>query len=59
MGSGTTALAALNTGRRFVGYEISEEYQALAYRRLAAVPKLFIRTGSDQRLMAERRSSYE
>ena len=59
MGSGTTALAALNTGRRFVGYEISPEYQALAYRRLAAAPKLFIRTGSDQRLMAERRSSYE
>ena len=35
MGSGTTAIAALQTGRRFVGYEVSEEYRALAYRRLS------------------------
>ena len=27
---GTTALAALNTGRRFVGYEVSEEYREIA-----------------------------
>ena len=59
MGSGATAEAAMNTGRRFVGFEVSEEYRALAYRRLAAVPKLFICTGSDERLMAERRSEYE
>ena len=29
MGSGTTALAALNAGRRFVGFEVSEEYRAI------------------------------
>ena len=53
MGSGTTALAALNTGRRFVGYEISPEYQALAYRRLAASPQLFVQVNPDGRIIAE------
>lgn len=36
MGSGTTALAARQAGRRFVGYDTSEEYVALAQQRLAA-----------------------
>jgi site-specific DNA-methyltransferase (adenine-specific) len=36
MGSGSTALAALRSGRKFVGYEIVEEYVALAQKRLAA-----------------------
>jgi DNA modification methylase len=35
MGSGSTALAAVSTGRRYVGYEVSAEYCALAERRLA------------------------
>ena len=35
MGSGQTALAALETGRRFVGFEISPEYAALARTRVA------------------------
>ncbi len=35
MGSGTTALAALKAGRRFVGYEIDPAYVRLAERRLA------------------------
>jgi site-specific DNA-methyltransferase (adenine-specific) len=35
MGSGSTALAATQTGRHFVGYELSQEYCALAARRLA------------------------
>ncbi|MGQ9920164.1 MAG: DNA-methyltransferase [Desulfobacca sp.] len=35
MGSGTTAIAALQTGRRYVGYEINPTYAALAERRLA------------------------
>ena len=35
MGSGSTALAALQTGRHFVGYDIDEGYAALARRRIA------------------------
>ena len=34
MGSGSTGIAALNTGRRYVGYEISEEYTALSRQRI-------------------------
>lgn len=34
MGSGTTAVAASNLGREFVGIEISEEYCQLARRRM-------------------------
>jgi site-specific DNA-methyltransferase (adenine-specific) len=34
MGSGQTALAALKTGRHFVGYELNEEYLALAKERI-------------------------
>ncbi|MBL7997391.1 MAG: site-specific DNA-methyltransferase [Candidatus Kapabacteria bacterium] len=35
LGSGTTALAALEVGRHFIGYDISEEYAALARQRIA------------------------
>lgn len=34
MGAGTTALAAVCSGRHFVGYEISTEYVELAYERI-------------------------
>jgi DNA modification methylase len=34
MGSGQTALAALKTGRHFIGYEINQEYVALAQARI-------------------------
>jgi site-specific DNA-methyltransferase (adenine-specific) len=34
MGSGSTALAALQAGRHYVGYEISQEYLKLAETRL-------------------------
>ncbi len=34
MGSGSTALAAIKTGRRFVGYEIDPTYAALAESRI-------------------------
>ena len=34
MGSGQTAIAALQAGRHYVGYEISEEYARLAERRI-------------------------
>jgi DNA modification methylase len=37
MGSGTTALAAKMTQRRYVGYEISREYCDLAEQRLATL----------------------
>ncbi len=37
MGSGTTAIAALQSERAFVGYEISAEYAALARQRIADV----------------------
>lgn len=35
MGSGTTAVAAIETGRRFIGFEMSPEYCALANERVA------------------------
>jgi len=35
MGSGTTGIAALQAGRRYVGYEINPTYVALAEKRLA------------------------
>lgn len=37
MGSGTTAVAAVNCGRRFVGYEIDKEYVSLSLDRIAEI----------------------
>ena len=34
MGIGTTGLAALNTGRNFIGYELDEHYFQIAKERL-------------------------
>jgi len=34
MGSGTTAIAALNTGRNFIGFELDETYYNLANKRI-------------------------
>jgi len=39
MGSGTTAVAALKSDRKFVGYEISKEYIELAERRIEPLLK--------------------
>ena len=36
MGSGTTAVAALQLGRKYIGFEISQEYVDIANRRIAA-----------------------
>ena len=36
MGSGSTALAAVKAGRRFVGYELDASYCALAEGRIQA-----------------------
>ena len=60
MGSGTTAITALKTGRRFVGYEVSEKYRVLASRRLqleTGSMLLYTRTGSDGRVMGEARDA--
>lgn len=35
MGSGTTAVACLKTGRNFIGFEQDEKYHAIAMRRIA------------------------
>lgn len=35
MGSGTTAVAAIKTGRNFFGFEMKEEYHATAQQRIA------------------------
>ena len=37
MGSGTTAVAAMRSGRKFIGYEIVEEYVALAEKRISTL----------------------
>ena len=36
MGSGTTAVAAMKTGRNFIGFELSPKYHAIATARIAA-----------------------
>jgi site-specific DNA-methyltransferase (adenine-specific) len=36
MGSGTTGVAAIETGRHYVGYELNPEYVEVAERRIAA-----------------------
>ncbi|GIK56732.1 MAG: site-specific DNA-methyltransferase [Chloroflexi bacterium] len=40
MGSGTTALAALSLGRRYLGIELVEKYVALARQKIGQPPKL-------------------
>jgi DNA modification methylase len=45
LGSGTTAIAAVNLGRNYIGIEISEEYAALARKRIdqeTAQMRLFV-----------------
>ncbi len=37
IGSGTTAIACLRTGRHFVGFELSEEYYRIANKRIASL----------------------
>jgi DNA modification methylase len=35
MGSGTTAIAAIKTGRHYIGYELEPEYCRLAEKRIS------------------------
>ena len=45
MGSGTTGVAAVKLGRRFIGIEIEEKYFTIACRRISEAlkqPDLFI-----------------
>lgn len=37
MGSGSTCVAAINTGRQYVGYELDKEYFAIADKRIRGV----------------------
>ena len=41
MGSGTTAIAARQLGRKYIGFEISQEYVDLANKRLQETKTLF------------------
>jgi len=40
LGSGTTAVACKELGRRYIGIEISPEYCEMARRRVSAIPEL-------------------
>lgn len=43
-GSGTTGVACIQTGRRFIGIEIEPKYAAIARRRISEAAPLFVRT---------------
>jgi len=34
MGSGTTAIAAINTNRNYIGFELEKEYYEIATKRI-------------------------
>lgn len=44
IGSGQTAIAAVKTGRRYIGYEVDREYAKLSERRIRA----FIEDGAER-----------
>lgn len=49
MGSGTTGVACVRTGRKFIGIEIDPTYYAIAEKRIAAAqrqPQLFPSSGN-------------
>lgn len=48
LGSGTTAVAAVETGRNFVGYDVSPEYVEVAEKRIAAAQAALSLTLFDQ-----------
>jgi site-specific DNA-methyltransferase (adenine-specific)/modification methylase len=42
MGSGTTGVACVQTGRNFIGIEIEEDYFRMAERRIAEVQQALV-----------------
>lgn len=40
MGSGSTGVAALNTGRKFIGIELEEQYFKISRKRIAEIEKI-------------------
>lgn len=48
MGSGTTAVATRETGRNFIGFEISEKYHRVATDRLKGITKRERESGNVQ-----------
>lgn len=48
MGSGTTAVAAVKNGRRYVGFEIDDNYFALAQKRIAEAQSALTETPSNE-----------
>lgn len=50
MGSGTTAVAAVQTGRSFIGYEINRQYIDLAWERLNQAGHMFNEKNSTGRI---------
>lgn len=57
MGSGTTAVAALRTGRHFVGYDTDERYISLAMERVESERARLARGGTEAAL--DRRAAKE
>lgn len=39
LGSGTTAVASINTNRQFIGFELDKEYFLTAYNRIKTAVK--------------------
>ena len=54
MGSGTTAVAAANTGRHYVGYDTDETYVRQARERVASLPPVAPLDGRTLKEMARR-----
>jgi site-specific DNA-methyltransferase (adenine-specific) len=57
MGSGTTALAAIQTGRQFIGIELQEKYVALARRAIDRGVQIKLLAESDSDIYADRPAS--
>lgn len=49
MGSGTTAVAAIRTGRHYVGFEIEQAYCEIAERRIAEELELRRKEGKEEK----------
>jgi site-specific DNA-methyltransferase (adenine-specific) len=48
MGSGTTAVACTNTGRNYIGFELSEEYCKIANERISKVESTVVKNEKPQ-----------